>query len=83
MENIATKLAGPIGRYPEADEAIEKMADELFDLGRTDALRAVRDVMIGLTRASVSGDISVADEHEWAALAVRANQMAAEAGREG
>jgi len=82
VENIANKLAGQPWRYPNADKAINNMAAELFDLGRKDALRAVRDVMLGLTRADVKGFIAVGDEHEWAALAVRANQMAEDAGRE-
>ncbi len=70
-------LAGQPEWYPELDALIRTCARELAEsYGQPQALRVVRDVFVGLTTATLRGYISIGDEHEWARVSLRANEIA-------
>jgi hypothetical protein len=78
-----TDLAGKPAWYPELDSLIEKCVAEFCGAyPAAEALRIVRDVFSGLARSDMAGNISTGDEHEWAAVAVRANELALKASYE-
>lgn len=81
MENIAQRVAGKPDWYPEADTLINTLASELPHLTRAEALRIVRDIMLGMTKVDLRGLISVGDEHEWGYLSIRSNELAIEENR--
>lgn len=74
------KAAHELENYPEAESLIIEMRDQISTMGmsESDTYRAVALALAGLARADVKGYISVADEHEWATLALEANRVAGE-----
>ena len=76
-------LAHPAEHYNTLDDLINALAQPLLvDHTPWSAYRTVRDVLTGLCRADLNGLISAGDEHEWAAAALRANELALSASRE-
>lgn len=80
--NGIADLAGERAWYPNLDKLIEYCAHELrYVFPEAQTYQMVRDVFTGMVRADIAGLVSVGDEHEWAAIVVRANELAADAFR--
>lgn len=73
------RYAGHPEQYsPNADKIIVTVLKSVqpSELDIQDTLRTIRDVFEGLYKADIAGFISTANEHEWAYLYVRANELA-------
>lgn len=75
-EKSIKALAGESDWYPEADKLLEPIHTKLKEyMPEIQAWFVLEDLFSGLVVADVRGHIHVADEHEWAYLAVRAREL--------